>query len=82
MADHGVEDGQQFAHDGDEGDLGGFAGGAEPEITGAERRIVAGGHQGGHVEGGADRRPPAPDENFIGPAGGTVEIFENLRVRK
>ena len=43
----------EFAHEGDEGDFGGFAFGAEALIQWAEHGIVTRGDQCGHVEGGA-----------------------------
>ncbi len=38
-----VEEEEEFSHDGGEGDLGGFVGGAEVEIEGAQDMIEAGG---------------------------------------
>src|SRR5882672_4640052 len=53
IAQHGVEDGEQLAHGGDEGEAGGFAGVAQTAVEGLERRVVLDGDQASHVE----RRP-------------------------
>ena len=43
MGEHGIEDDEELAAAGDEGDLGRLAGGAEAGIEGLERRVVADG---------------------------------------
>src|SRR6266404_3737569 len=53
VAQHGVENGEQLAHGGDEGEAGRFAGVAQMAIEGLEHRVVLDGDQAGHVE----RRP-------------------------
>ena len=49
--DHGIENDEQFAHGRDEGDLFGFADCAQAPVKRADHRVVAGGGQGGHVQG-------------------------------
>ena len=57
--DHLVEDGQELADTGDEGDFEGFAGGDEAVVEGTDFVVGTGGGQGGHIErvaqGGAVR---------------------------
>src|SRR6266566_554034 len=53
VAQHGVEDGQQLAHGGDESETGRVAGIAQTAVEGLERRVVLDGDQTSHVE----RRP-------------------------
>jgi len=53
ITDHRIEGDEHFAHQGNGGDLGGFAGGDEAPVEIAERGFAAGGGPGGHVEGGA-----------------------------
>ena len=60
MGEHGIEDDEERAAAGDEGDLGRHAGGAEAGIEGLERRVVADGGEGGHVEDGPDGGAAAP----------------------
>ena len=40
--DHGIENSEQFAHGGDEGDLLGFADCAQAPVESADHRVVAG----------------------------------------
>ena len=53
ITDHSIEGDEHFAHQGNGGDLGGFAGGDQAPVEVAERRLAAGGGTGGHVECGA-----------------------------
>jgi hypothetical protein len=53
VAQHGIEDGQQLAHGGDEGQMGGFAGFAQTAIEALECGIVLDADEASHVE----RRP-------------------------
>jgi len=53
FSDDGVEDGQQFAHGGHDGDHLLFAGG-EALIVRADHGVVSGGREGGHVQRGPD----------------------------
>jgi hypothetical protein len=53
-AQDGIEEGDELPHDGADCDLGRLAGGTKAAVEGGKRRVVAGGDQGGHVEGGAD----------------------------
>jgi len=48
--DHGVEDGQEFSHTGDERDLLGFARGHEAVIEELDGGVVASSHERGHVQ--------------------------------
>jgi len=52
--DHGVEDGQELAHAGDEGHLGALACGSQALVMGADGRIAGTSAQGGHVQHIAD----------------------------
>ena len=61
---HLVEDGQEFADAGDEGDLEGFAGGDETVVEGADFVVGTGGGQGGHVERVAQGGAAAGDHAF------------------
>src|SRR4051794_33165384 len=57
VAEECVGEDEELSHDGDDGDLGLFAGGAETVSEGGEGRIEASCDEGGHVEGGADGGP-------------------------
>ena len=59
--DHGIENGEQFSHGCDEGDLIGFADCTQAPVESADLRVVAGGGQGGHVQGGAHLGTASPD---------------------
>ena len=61
MLEHRIEDREQLAHAGREGDLGRLAGRAQPLIEGGQDEIAAHGRQGAHIERGADLRLPALD---------------------
>ena len=52
VPDHRVEDREQFAHAGGDGDLEHVAGGTEPGVAGAQNRVVLEAHAGGPVEHG------------------------------
>jgi hypothetical protein len=73
MLEHGVGDGQEFTHQGDERDLGGFPSGEQALIESGERAIAAGRNERRHVErvahGGA-----ATDDPTLAPALATVLI--------
>ena len=60
VAEDDVEDDEQFPGTGGDGDLGGFAGLAEPLVDGAQDRVIAGADEGGHVEHAADPGAAAP----------------------
>src|SRR5690606_39612713 len=51
----------ELAHDGGDGDLGFFAGRAQPPVEPGQARIEAGCGDGGEVEGGAHMGAPASD---------------------
>ena len=61
VASHGVEDAQQLAHAGDEGNLRAFAGGDEALVEGPNDRVEACGGEGGHVQHPAQLKAPALD---------------------
>src|SRR5262245_13191774 len=50
VADHGVECGEQLAHDGDEGEASRFAGLAQASVEASQRWVVPDGDQTGHIE--------------------------------
>jgi hypothetical protein len=52
---------EEFAHDGDEGDFVGLAGGAQALVEGAQDRVGAGGAKGSHEEGAAHVEASATD---------------------
>jgi len=62
MAQDGVEDKEEFVHAGGQGDFLGFAGGAEALVEGANGRVVPGGDERGHVQGGAHAGAAPPDD--------------------
>ena len=59
MFQHRVDDGQQFAHDGDQRDVRGFAGEAQQLVVGTQRQIMPSRGHGAHVQHRADRAAPA-----------------------
>ena len=61
VAKHGVEDGDHFAHDGDDDDLGLLAGADKAIAEGFQGGVVAAGAEGGHVEDVTDRHAAAID---------------------
>ena len=69
--DDGIEDDEEFAETSDEGELPGFASGEEASLEGFERRVVAGGGDGSHVQSGADGSPPTPN-HALAPQGAGV----------
>ena len=54
----------QLAHEGHDGDLGGFSGFAQRGVFGLQVRIEAHGDEGGHIERVAQGLSPAADEGF------------------
>ena len=71
IAQDRVEGDEEFPGDGDEGELGRFARGAQPLIEVPEDAVAAGRDQRGHVEHLAHRRPAAPAVT-LPPAGAAV----------
>ncbi len=61
MLEHRVENTEQLAHTGHQRHLFGLASFQEPLIEGSDGRIVLGGYQGSHIEGGPYPGPAAPD---------------------
>ena len=51
----------EFAHEGNEGDFGGFSGGAEAEVKRAQDGVAPSGDEGGHVEGRASQGATVED---------------------
>src|SRR5690606_19512893 len=49
--DEGIGEDDELSHDGGEGEFSGFAPGDEAVVAGLEAGLVAGGGEGGHVEG-------------------------------
>ena len=60
-SDHRIENGQQLAHTGDDGDLLRFAGGDLAGIEALNHTIESAGSERGHVEGAPDLGAPAED---------------------
>ncbi len=65
-SDHGIENGEQFAHGRDEGDLLGFAQCTQVKVKLADHGVVPGRGQGGHVQGGAHLGAASP-AHYVGP---------------
>src|SRR5689334_18589197 len=63
ITDHSIEGEEHFAHQGNGGELGGFAGGDKALVEVAERGLAAGGGPGGHVERGSHRGAPTGDRS-------------------
>ena len=63
-SEHGVEDGQEFAHASDDGDLFGLAGGNEAIVELLDDDVEADGSQGGHVKATPYLSAPAEDGPF------------------
>ena len=61
MFQHRIEDRQEFAHAGGEGDLLGFAHSLQALIEGPDHRIEASRHDGIHIQDGAHLRSSTPD---------------------
>jgi hypothetical protein len=57
MFDHGVQDREQLAHAGRQGDLGGFPGGPQPLVERLEDGVMAHGGQRAHVRDRTYVRP-------------------------
>ncbi len=73
VSDHGVKDGEELTHTGDEGDLAGLAGSEEMLVEGFDRRVMGSGGHCGHVECGSDVSPTAPD-GTSSPMSATVPV--------
>ena len=61
VSEDGVEDGEQFAHGGDEGEFLGSAGGDEALVDGLDLVVVSAGGEGRHVQDVADGDAAAGD---------------------
>src|SRR3990172_9338621 len=61
FSEDGVEDAEHFSHAGHQGHLLAFAGLEEPLVMIANGLVVARGHEGRHIEGGAYGRAATPD---------------------
>src|SRR5680860_1726862 len=61
IAEDGVEDGEELAHAGGDGDLGWPAAPDQASVESLQRGIAADGGQGRHVQGGADAGAAAHD---------------------
>jgi len=61
VAEHGVEDDEELAHAGGHDELKGLSGGFEFGGEGFDGRVEVSGGERGHVEGGSDAGPTAPD---------------------
>src|SRR5262249_31313830 len=63
-AEHRIENREELAHAGREGNLLRLAGREEALVKLANNGVATGGHQRGHVQRGANRSASAPDEAF------------------
>jgi len=70
MFKHSIKDNEQFTHTSSKGDLLGFTCCQQPLIEGANDRVMAGGYQYSHIEGGTDTGAATPNCTF--PAQGTT----------
>src|SRR5262249_56193229 len=68
VSEHGVERGEKFASNCDEGEHFGFAGGEQTSVEGLEERIVAAGNESSHVEWPACRTTAAGGHSLSFPA--------------
>src|SRR5690606_16337882 len=74
VPDDGVEDSEELAGGGDDGDELWLAIGDEPVAEGLEGGVVTGGDEGAHEEGGADGCPAAADEALAAPLAGLAGV--------
>src|SRR3954452_4632757 len=70
VSQDGVEDGEELAGDGDEGDHVGLSGGAEAFAGGLEDGVVTGRDEGGQEQGGAHALASAGDHALAFPVAG------------
>ena len=61
IAHHHIDDGQQFSHASDNGNLLQLVSRDEPLVEGFDNGVAANGSQGGHVELGSDLRSAGED---------------------
>ena len=64
MLEHGVEDNEQLAHTGCEGQLLGLTSGQQPLVEVLDDGVEAAGYQRSHVQGGTDPGASTPDGAF------------------
>src|SRR5918912_188485 len=74
VSQDGVEDGEEFAGDRDEGDHFGLAGGAEAVAEDLEDGVVTGGDEGGEEEGAAHAFASAADHALALPLAGLAGV--------
>ena len=88
MFEEVIEEDEEFAHDGGEGEFGRFVGGAQVEVESAQDVVGAGGAQSGHVEGVAQPEAAAGDVALIAQVaaivikGSDAEECRGLRARE
>src|SRR5262249_17114897 len=70
VSEHGVERGEEFAGDRDEGERLGFTGGEQTPVEGLKERIVTAGDESGHVESPASGPAAAGNHALAFPASG------------
>ena len=73
MLEHGVEENQQLAHAGCEGQLLGLSSGQQQLVEVPDDGVEAAGYQRTHVQGGADPGASTPDGAFA-PQGAAVPV--------
>src|SRR3954462_15229050 len=74
VSQDGVEDGEELAGDGDEGDHLGLAGGAEAIAEGLEDGVVTAGPEGSEEQGAAHALAPAADHALALPLAGLAGV--------
>src|SRR3954464_1442430 len=74
VSQDGVEDGEELAGDGDEGDHVGLAGGAEAFAEGFEDGVVTGRDESGEEQGGAHALASAGDHALAFPVAGLAGV--------
>src|SRR3954449_9636209 len=74
VSQDGVEDGEELAGDGDEGDHLGLCGGAEAFAEGLEDGVVTGRDEGGQEQGGAHALASAGDHALAFPLAGLAGV--------
>src|SRR3954467_13210403 len=74
VSQDGVEDGEELAGDGDEGDHVGLSGGAEAFAEGFEDGVVTGRDEGGQEQGGAHALASTGDHALAFPVAGLAGV--------
>ena len=74
VTNHGVEDGQEFAHTGGDDDLGYFACFLQALGEGADDRVASDGSERGHIKHATDGSASGEDGSFALPCSGLAVV--------